>query len=126
MLAYLTDRVLVPYRFRLPECFSQNHTSGRWPEPLLLPDLFDIPVPWSDEYVLKTWISVPGALHCAWQPVFDSVFRFSAMLPDDDKRFRDFRNGRQRYTTSISNRKRRRTCTSRPMRLATIPTSFTR
>ena len=49
VLAYLTDRVLVPYRFRLPERSPAESTSNRWPEPLLLPDLFDIPVPWSDD-----------------------------------------------------------------------------
>ena len=95
VLAYLTGRVLVPYRFRLPRRFPVDQAPGRVLEPLLIPDLFDIPVPWSDEYLFKTWISVPGALQCAWAPVFESVLCFPATLPTDDARFQHFRNGRQ-------------------------------
>jgi hypothetical protein len=101
VLAYLTGRVLVPYRFRLPRRLPVDMESDRVLEPLLLPDLFEIPVPWSDEFLLKTWISVPGALECAWAPVFESVLRFPATLPSDDERFRHFRNGR-RYAYSFS------------------------
>jgi hypothetical protein len=60
-----------------------------------LPDLFEMPVPWSDEYLLKTWISVHDKLDCAWQPVFDSVLCFPANLQDDDARLQHFRNGRK-------------------------------
>ena len=95
VLAYLTGRVLVPYRFRLPRRFQVDLPPGRVLEPLLVPDLFDIPVPYSDEYLFKTWISVPDALECAWAPVFESVFCFPATLPTDDARFQHFRNGRQ-------------------------------
>jgi hypothetical protein len=94
VLAYLTGRVLVPYRFRLHRRFPADLPPDRVLEPMLVPDLFDIPVPYSDEYLFKTWISVPGALECAWAPVFESVFCFPATLPTDDARFRQFRNGR--------------------------------
>ena len=92
VLAHLTDRVLVPYRFRLPRRVPTE--PGRLREPLLVPDLFEIPVPWSDEWVLKTWISAPAALPCLWPSVFESVFRFSGTVPTDDEDFRRFRNGR--------------------------------
>ena len=101
VLAYLTGRVLVPYRFRLPRRFPVDLPPDRVLEPMLVPDLFDIPVPYSDEYLFKTWISVPGALECAWAPVFESVFCFPATLPTDDARFRHFRNGR-RYVYTFS------------------------
>jgi len=95
-LAYLTGRVLIPYRFRLPPPrFPVQVKPGRGPEPFVITNLFEIPVPWSDEYLLKTWISVPGALECAWAPVFASVLCFPAAPPSDDDRFRSFRNGRE-------------------------------
>jgi hypothetical protein len=94
VLAHLTGRVLVPYRFRLPRRFPVDLPPDRVLEPMLVSDLFDIPVPYSDEYLLKTWISVPSALECAWPPVFESVFSFPAALATDDARFRHFRNGR--------------------------------
>lgn len=99
VLAYLTGRVLVPYRFRLPRRMPVDLESDRVLEPLLVPDLFEIPVPWSDEYLLKTWISVPGALECAWAPVFESVLCFPATPPSDDERFQHFRNGRRHVYT---------------------------
>jgi hypothetical protein len=81
ILAYLTGRVLVPYRFRLsPPRIPVEVKPGRRPDPFLVPDLFEVPVPWSDEYLLKTWISVPGARECAWAPVVDSVLCFPATL----------------------------------------------
>jgi hypothetical protein len=95
ILAYLTGRVLVPYRFRMPRRFAVDLPPDRVLEPMLVPDLFDIPVPYSDEYLFKTWISVPGALECTWAPVFESVFCFPATIPTDDARFQHFRNGRQ-------------------------------
>jgi hypothetical protein len=94
VLAFLTGRVLVPYRFRMPRRFPVDQEPDRVIEPVLVPDLFDIPVPWSDEYLFKTWISVPGAVECPWAPVFESVLCFPARLPNDDERFRQFRNGR--------------------------------
>ncbi|HXJ77686.1 MAG TPA: hypothetical protein VMS64_03300 [Candidatus Methylomirabilis sp.] len=100
-LAHLTGRVLVPYRFRLPRRIPIDPQLGRVLDPLLLPDLFEIPVPWSDEYLLKTWISVPGALECAWKPVFESVLCVPATLSTDDARFPHFRNGR-RYVYAFS------------------------
>jgi len=93
VLAHLTDRVLVPYRFRLPRRLPIE--PGRVLEPLQIPDLFDIPVPWSDEHLLKTWISAPDALACRWAPVFESVLCLSDTIPTDDGDFRRFRNGRQ-------------------------------
>jgi hypothetical protein len=101
ILAYLTGRVLAPYRFRLPRRFPVDLPSHRVLEPLLVPNLFDIPVPYSDEYLFKTWISVPGALECTWAPVFESVFCFPSTLPTDDARFQHFRNGR-RYVYTFS------------------------
>lgn len=94
MLAYLTDRVLVPYRFRLPRRFPVNVPDDRVLEPMLVPHLFDIPVPWSDEYLLKTWVSLPDAVECAWAPIHESVLCFPNSAPVDDERFQQFRNGR--------------------------------
>jgi hypothetical protein len=93
VLAHLTDRVLVPYRFRLPRRLPAR--PGVVLEPLQILDLFDIPVPWSDEYLFKTWISPPGALACSWEPVFESVLCFPGTIPTDDGDFQRFRNGRQ-------------------------------
>src|SRR5262245_62090895 len=71
VLAHLTNRVLVPYRFRLPRRLPTE--PGRILEPLLVPDLFDIPVHWSDEYVRKmergSWLTDGG------QPRDDSARR---------------------------------------------------
>src|SRR5262245_12114078 len=92
VLAHLTDRVLVPYRFRLPRRLPTE--PGSLLEPLLVPDLFEIPVPWSDGYLLKTWISAPRALPCPWPSVFESVFCPPGTVPTDDEDFRRFRNGR--------------------------------
>ena len=96
ILAYLTGRILVPYRFRQPPPkIPVEVRPGRMPEPFVVTDLFEIPVPWCDEYLLKTWIAVPDALECAWVPVFDSLLCFPATIPRDDERFYNFRNGRQ-------------------------------
>lgn len=103
VLAYLTGRVLVPYRFRLPRRFALDAPQDRVIEPMLVPHLFDIPVPWSDEHLLKTWISVPGAVECAWGPVHESVLCFPDSPPPDDERFQHFRNGR-RYVHTFSSR----------------------
>src|SRR4030095_16907342 len=88
VLAYLTRRVLVPYRFRLPRRFPVHQPPDGVLEPMSVFDLFDIPVPYSDEYLFKTWISVPSALECAWPPVFESVLCFPASLATDNARFR--------------------------------------
>ncbi len=93
VLAYLTGRVLVPYRFRLPRRSPPDLKPGRWPEPMLVPHLFDIPVPWSDEYLLKSWISMEGKVQCAWQRIADAVFCFPATLTGHPQ-FQHFRNGR--------------------------------
>lgn len=94
VLAYLTGRVLVPYRFRLPRRFPLSTAEDRVLEPMLVPHLFDIPVPWSDAYLLKTWVAPPGAVECAWAPVHESVLCFPESAPADDERFQQFRNGR--------------------------------
>jgi hypothetical protein len=99
VLAYLTGRVLVPYRFRLPRRLPVDLESDQVLEPMLVPDLFELPVPWSDEYLLKTWISVPGALQCDWESVFNSVLCFPAAPSNDDERFQHFRNGRRHVYT---------------------------
>jgi hypothetical protein len=95
VLAYLTGRILVPYRFRLPRRFPVDSQQDRVLEPMLVPDLFDIPIPWSDEYLFKTWISVPGAVECAWAPVHESMLCFPDSVPTDDECFQHFRNGRR-------------------------------
>ena len=123
VLAHLTDRVLVPYRFRLPRRLPAD--PGVVLEPLQILDLFDIPVPWSDEYLFKTWISAPGALACPWEPVFESVLCFPGTIPTDDGDFQRFRNGRQYVHVLTQRRTRRRTCTSARTRSATIRTSST-
>ncbi|HEX5692709.1 MAG TPA: hypothetical protein VFX76_22005, partial [Roseiflexaceae bacterium] len=102
-LAYLTDRVLVPYRFRLPRRFQVDTQQDQALEPMLVPHLFDIPIPWSDEYLFKTWISAPGAIECAWAPIHESVLCFPGDAPTDDERFERFRNGR-RYINTIGER----------------------
>jgi GDP-fucose protein O-fucosyltransferase len=101
-LAYLTGRVLVPYRFRVPRRVPANLKPGRWPQALTVPDLFEIPLPWSDEHLLKTWISVDGKLDCGWQPVFESVLCFPPAMPDD-ARAQHFRNGRP-YVYTLNSR----------------------
>lgn len=103
VLAYLTGRVLVPYRFRLPRRFPLTTAEDRVPEPMLVPHLFEIPVPWSDEYLLKTWVSLPDAIECAWAPVHESVLCFPNSAPADDERFQLFRNGRT-YVYSFGER----------------------
>jgi hypothetical protein len=99
VLAYLTGRTLVPYRFRLPRRAPVDEPADCAVEPMLVPDLFDIPLPYSNEYLLKTWISVPGVRQCVWAPVVDSVLSFPAIPPTDDVRFRQFRNGRPHIYT---------------------------
>lgn len=91
-LAHLTGRTLAPYRFRMPRRYPVDPESAGVREPAVVPDLFEIPVPWSDAYLFKTWLSVPTAIQCTWAPVYESVFAEAAT---DDHRFRDFRNGRQ-------------------------------
>jgi hypothetical protein len=101
VLAHLTGRTLVPYRFRLPRR-AQVDTPPDCPvEPMLVPDLFDIPVRYSDEYLFKTWISVPGARQCVWAPVVQSVLSFHTTLRNGDVRFQRFRNGRP-YVYTLS------------------------
>lgn len=94
-LAHLTGRVLVPYRFREPPRLPVIPDPRCGPAPLRLPDLFDLPVEWSDEILLKTWINAPQALECRWAPVYESVLCPFGEPSPDDARFRDFRNGRQ-------------------------------
>lgn len=91
-LAHLTDRVLVPFRFRLPRRLPAE--PGAILEPLQILDLFEIPVQYSDESVLKTWISAPTAIVCPWKPVFESVCTLPGTTIPDGEDFRAFRNGR--------------------------------
>jgi hypothetical protein len=101
-LAHLTGRLLVPYRFREPQRFPIVPDPRRGPAPLFLPDLFDIPVAWSDELLLKTWIRRPEAVECLWAPVFESVLCPFGEPSSDDERFRQFRNGRRHVHTFSS------------------------
>jgi GDP-fucose protein O-fucosyltransferase len=96
VLAHLTDRTLVPYRFRLPRA-PVDAPPDCAVEPMLVPDLFDIPVRYSKEFLFKTWISVPGARQCVWAPLVDSVLSFPTTLPLEDVRFQQFRNGRSNF-----------------------------
>ena len=43
VLAHLTGRVLTPYRFRLPRRVPVDAPPDRTVEPMLVPDLFEIP-----------------------------------------------------------------------------------
>ena len=100
VLAHLTGRVLVPYRFRLPRRAPIDPAATGVIEPLQILDLYDLPIPWSDEHLFKTWVSVPGSLNCAWAPVFDSVFHLPSTSTNDAD-FQQFRNGRHHvYTLS--------------------------
>jgi hypothetical protein len=94
VLAFLTGRVLVPYRFRMPRRSPMDLKPSQWPEPLSILDLYEMPIPWSDECLFKTWISAPGAVDCEWEPVFDSVFCSPADMAADI-RLQDFQNGRK-------------------------------
>lgn len=95
VLAYLTGRLLVPYRFRLPRRFPLKTEHNQMIEPMVVPYLFEIPIPWSDEYLFKTWISAPNAVESVWGPVHESVFCFPNSAPLEDERFLHFRNGRR-------------------------------
>lgn len=95
ILAHLTGRVLTPYRFRMPRRVAVDAPPDQTVEPMIVPELFDIPVPWSGECLLKTWISPPDATLWTWAPVVDSVFCFPAAPSEDDPEFAAFRNGRQ-------------------------------
>ena len=99
VLAHLTGRTLVPYRFRLPRRAPIDAPPDRAVEPIVILDLFDLPVRYSDEYLFKTWLSVPGARQCIWAPLVESVLCFPSTLPTDDARFRQFRNGRPHVYT---------------------------
>ena len=68
VLAYLTGRVLVPYRFRMPRRFPADSESGQVPEPMLVPELFDIPVTWSAESPGAPVGDGPGGTSGAWRP----------------------------------------------------------
>jgi hypothetical protein len=95
VLAHLTGRVLAPYRFRMPRRYPvASNDPHRVFEPMVVPELFDIPVPWSDEHLLKTWISEPEAAYWEWGPIYDSVVCLDAIPSHHDGRFGDFRNGR--------------------------------
>jgi hypothetical protein len=93
-LAHLTGRTLVPYRFRMPRRVPVVAEPDHVVDPILVPELFEIPVPWSGECLLKTWVSPPDAVHGEWPPVYESVLCFPTVPHDDDRRFAQFRNGR--------------------------------
>jgi hypothetical protein len=94
VLAHLTGRVLVPYRFRMPRRHPVEQDPTAIPAPMVVPELFEIPVPWSGEHLLRTWISEPDSTRWDWEPVYDSVVCLDAVPPPDDERFRHFRNER--------------------------------
>jgi hypothetical protein len=77
----------------MPRRFPVEDESGGPLDPIVVPDLFEIPVPWRDDHLLKTWISVPDAVTCDWAPVHQSVF-CAPGAPDDAARFDQFCNGR--------------------------------
>lgn len=94
VLAHLSGRTLVPYRFRMPRRHAPPEGDQRVQPPMLVPELFDIPVPYDDSALLKTWILQPGALACEWPSLEDALFAQDG-LPQDDARFLAFRNGRR-------------------------------
>jgi len=101
VLAYLTDRTLVPYRFRMPRRQAVDLQSQAVVEPMLVPELFDLPVPYESHSLLRTWLSVPEAVDCAWPPLFDAVYCEAAPPAGDDHGFTAFRNGR-RHVLSLT------------------------
>ena len=95
VLAHLTERVLVPYHFRIPRRAGERVRPGHLIEPLVLvPDLFEIPVAWSHEYLEEKRPPAADAVTCDWAPVYDSVFYPAGDALADEALFRAFRNGR--------------------------------
>ena len=96
VLAHLSGRVLVPYHFRIPRRVPWAAKSGRAFQPLsLVPELYEIPVAWSDEYLEEKRPPLPeGAVTCEWAALYDSVFYLAPDAPADENVFRQFRNGR--------------------------------
>ena len=95
VLAHLTGRVLAPYRFRLPRRHLVDGDPDQVVAPMVVPELFDIPVPWTDEHLLSTWISEPDAALREWEPVYESVVCVDDVPAGGDDRFAEFRNGRR-------------------------------
>ena len=95
-LAHLTGRILAPYRFRVPLRASAPLRAEQFEKPLaLIPDLFEIPVPWSNEYLEERRLPEPDALTCEWaEDLCDSLFYLNADDLPDDEFCRAFRNGR--------------------------------
>ncbi|OJY47102.1 O-fucosyltransferase family protein [Pseudonocardia sp. 73-21] len=99
VLAHLTGRVLVPYRFRMPRRHPIDPDDDRVLAPMVVPDLFDLPVTSSDEHLLKTWVSVPDVARWDWEPIYESVICVGPVPPRDDAQFAAFRNGRSHVHT---------------------------
>lgn len=95
VLAHLTGRTLVPYRFRMPRRHALAASAAPVWQPMLVPELFDLPVPHQAGQMMKTWLSTPGAAECHWPALYNAVFCDAARPDDDDPRFQAFRNGRR-------------------------------
>lgn len=94
VLAHLTGRVLVPYHFRIPRRRAGERVRPGHEPLALVPDLFEIPVAWSHEYLEKRRPPAADAVTCDWAPVCDSVFHPTGDALADEELFRAFRNGR--------------------------------
>jgi len=99
-LAHLTSRVLVPYRFRIPRRITTTLREAKFARPLaLIPHLFEIPVPWCDEYLEDKREPDHGGVNCVWPKLYDSIVVLSPHLPVDGAHFSAFANGRSRICT---------------------------
>lgn len=94
-LAHLSGRTLVPYRFRMPRRHPPPPGDTTVYPPMLVPELFEIPVPHDFSALMKTWVAAPGAVTADWGLISDAVFADAAQ-DAHDSRFLAFRNGRPR------------------------------
>jgi len=100
VLAHLTSRVLVPFNFRIRGRHPSPSGSDPKRVPLaLVPDLFDIPLPWVEEYLDHKPEPAWGATVCHWPNLINGVFVSSPDLLEDKPRLAAFRNGRPHLCT---------------------------
>ena len=95
VLAHVTGRTLVPYRFRMPRRGAVPDEAVL--EPMLVPEMFDLPVPYVNESLFKTWVSTPAATHVDWPLLVNAVCCLGPtgpVSPPGGADFEAFRNGR--------------------------------
>ena len=96
-LAHLTGSTLVPYC--VEPAWSSDPLLRKgvdYSQPATVLDVFDIPVPLERTYARHRQLKPSGALSLMSAPVWDCVMRLESAPPAASKRFRAFRNGRQR------------------------------